>query len=131
MDLKTEEIYESRVYNVRLEALLEMLHDEIAAQPDVTPTLVALAVAADGFDVSMRITAKRQLSDGLISFAHVGVIGLRRNLIDSQALVPVERYQAYVRAFELGALDGGLVEEPTVIDLEGWRAYAQQNRNQP
>jgi len=131
VDLTREEIYESRVYDVHVDHVVDLLIEEVAEEPELAEVLLAALQVNAERDVTMRLTAKRHLADGLISFAMVGVIGRMRDLIDREDLVPEPRYRTYVEEFETAMVDGGVVDAPTVIDVEGWRSYERLNRESP
>lgn len=124
-DLATEEIYESRVYNVRPEAWAETAADVLEAHPEVPPgELLILLKAAE--ESTFRILAKRDRGDGLLSWILISIFAGERELIAQRDRESEPVFRQFVTEFEADALDGGVVEEPAVMTIDEWRIFEQQ-----
>ena len=58
VDLTREEIYESRVYDVRVDQVVDLLIEEVAEEPELAAVLLAALQVNAERDVTMRLTAK-------------------------------------------------------------------------
>ena len=123
VDSAREEFYESRVYDLNPQAPALLIPGLARDNPDLTPEEILRVYVEDSPTISFRILAKRAKDHGLVTFLLVARFGDMRYLLADEALVPAERYHEFVSEFEERALGTGLVGNPTVIDLEQWRAY--------
>ena len=123
IDLATEEIYESRVYQVTNEALRSIALEILAQHPELPPEAVLIGLLDGLRDSSFRIMAKRDRADELISWNHSSMIGESRELIEHVERQPEDEFRAFVGAFEEDTLAAGVVHPPTVVTLEEWRAH--------
>ncbi len=122
-DTATEELYESRVYDVEPEALLVMTVEAMDEHQDVPPFEFVGALERGLADASFRILAKRDKSEGLVTFILVGSFAGTRTLLAREERVDEARFRAFVREFEEPALRNGLLGPPTIIDIDAWRVY--------
>jgi hypothetical protein len=128
VDLAREEIFESRVYNLRREAVAAIAADLIADRPDIPPEGILVTYMETANDSSFRIFAKREKAEQLLTWVFIGVFGNRRALFDRHEREPESVYREFVAGFEGDALTDGVVEPPTVITIDEWRGYEQQQR---
>ncbi len=131
VDFANEEIYESRVYQVRPEALMLLAAEAISEHPDSDPVEVLVATEAPLREAAFRFMAKRDRQDGLLTYILVGVSAGRRDLLERQDKVGESLFRESVRAFEESIMQGGVVEAPAVVTLDEWRVYERRQRPGP
>lgn len=123
IDLAKEEIFVSRVYVVTNEALHSVAMELLANFPDL-PLEVVLIGLLDGLrGSSIRIMAKRDRSDGLITWNHASRIGDSNELIERVDRRPEADFRAFVTEFEADVEAAGVVYPPTVVTVEEWRQH--------
>ena len=119
-----EELYESRIYQVRSEFLAGIVFD--AAEDDPELALAALLLASSD-DTTLRMLAKRNKDDGRLTFIVVGAFAGHRTLLGREDGIEEEGYLEFVRSFEENAFSRGLASTPTVITLDQWREYTARD----
>jgi hypothetical protein len=124
VDLATEQIFESRIYAVRPEALIGLFASTL--EPD-EPVDISMLILAASEEAAFRMLAKQRRSDGLLTYVVVGQFGPSRRLLAREDLEE-ESYRDFVKRFERDS--DQLVESPTVIDRTQWDAYeAEEGRH--
>jgi len=131
VDLAREEIFESRVYDVRQDAIAAVAAQVIVDHPEVPPEGILVTYMQSAHDSSFRILAKRDKGGQLLTWALVGVFAGRRELIARHDEEPEPIFREFVAEFEGDALEGGLVNPPAVVTVKEWRAYEQQQSQSP
>lgn len=129
VDLATEEVFESRVYDIRRDVMAAIAAELIADSPEVPPEEILVTYMHAANDSSFRIFAKREKAEQLLTWVFVGVFAGRRELIERRDRQPELKYREFVTAFETDAVEGGVVGPPTVVTLEEWRAHEQQQQS--
>ncbi|MCA9852253.1 MAG: hypothetical protein KC482_01410 [Dehalococcoidia bacterium] len=124
VDADREEIFESRVYQVRAEYIERAMLQSVADEPSL---LAAMFLLADADDATFRVLAKRDKASGRLSFMMAGRIGEFRALLGKEDDVDEERFREFVGSFESDAYARGLVYPPAVVTLDQWRAYDPRN----
>lgn len=131
IDLAREEIFESRVYGVTNEALRSVAMELLANFPDLPPEVVLIGLLDGLRGSSFRIMAKRDRSDGLITWNHASTIGDSNELIERIDRRPEEEFRAFVEVFEADVMTAGVVYEPTVVTVEEWRQHQLGDQYSP
>ena len=127
IDVKREEIYESRVYEVTPEVLKYIALDTLANNPENEPSDVLKRLLASLDDATFRILAKQDYADKLLTWVHVSKLGGTRALIERVDRKPEADFRAYVAKFEADGISAGTVYPPTVVTLDEWREHARYN----
>lgn len=120
IDGKHEELFESRIYQIRREYLAAIVLE--AADDDLDLVTAALLLTAAD-DATFRMLAKRNKDDSRLTFIVVGSLAGLRTLLGGEDRVEEERYREFVRTFEEDAFSRGLASPAAVITLEQWREY--------
>jgi hypothetical protein len=131
VDLAKEEVYESRVYEVRPETMVELTVGAILAHPDMPIEEFTAMLLAGTEDAAFRVMAKQNKSDQLLTYIAVGQFAGRRYLLTREDEVEEARYREFVEHFEADALARGVVDPPSIIDKGEWRRYADAERPSP
>jgi hypothetical protein len=126
VDLVREEIFESRVYQVRREAMAELAAELIADHPEVPPEQFLTSYFRAGNDSSFRFFAKRDREKKQLTWLLISVFAGERQLLERHDQEPESAFREAVSAFEADALADGVVDPPAVITLEEWRRYDLQ-----
>ena len=129
IDLKREEIYESRVYEVTPEALKYIALDTLANNPGRDPSDVLKRLLESLDDATFRILAKQDHEDQLLTWVHVSRLGGTRTLIARVDRKPEADFRAFVPEFEASGIRSGTVYPPTVVTLDEWREHARHNQS--
>jgi hypothetical protein len=117
IDIKTEEIFESRGYGLGSTAQEHL----VAAAADIgLPLEVALEF---GQEMSFKFIAKQRRADGLVTYVLVFAGLGERHLLERRDWVTEDEYRQAVAEFEEDVLANALVEAPLIVTLEEWRAY--------
>ena len=130
IDLKREEIYESRVYEVTPEALKYIALDTLANNPEKDPSDVLKRLIESLDDASFRILAKQEREgQQLLTWVHISRLGGTRAVINRFERKPEAEFRAYVAEFEADGISAGTVYPPTVVTLDEWREHAQRTQS--
>ena len=129
IDLKREEIYESRVYAVTPEALKYIALDTLANNPEKDPSLVLKRLIESLDDATFRILAKQDREEKLLTWVHISRLGGTRALINRFDRKPEADFRAYVAEFEADAFSSRSVYPPAVVTLDEWREHAQRTQS--
>lgn len=125
VDLVTERVFESRIYHVRPDALVNLAIETIAENPDI-PLAEFEGMLSGALDAAFRMMAKQRKDDGLLTYQLVGQFGGARRPLLREDLVEEQQYRDFVSSFESDT--DGLVAPPTVIDREQWQSYEDQGQ---
>lgn len=125
VDLASEHIYESRIYNVRQDLLIDFAVEAMVERPEI-PLDQFEALLTGSVDAAFRLLAKQRKSDGLLTYQMVGQFGPSRRVLAHEDLVEEQRYREFVASFEDDA--GQVISEPAVIERDQWQAYEEQGR---
>jgi hypothetical protein len=125
VDFATEEIFESRVYQVDPVALFALTAEALASNPQIPAWEFAMALDEAIQDASLRILAKRHKDDGKLTFLLTGSFAGRRSLLERHDRVDEAAFREFVSAFEADTVAPGFLAPPTVVTLEEWRTYRQ------
>lgn len=126
---ENEEIYESRVYQIRPAIFQRLVVDEAEDDPDLA--IAALLTLSNPDESTFRVMAKRHKEDGRLTFILVGVIGGNRALLEREDGVGEERFREFVESFEDDAFARGLTSEPTIVTADQWRSYDPRDPGPP
>jgi len=129
IDLKREEIYESRVYEVAPEALKDAALNILANNPEREPSDVLKRLLESLDDATFRILAKQDHEDKLLTWMPISRLGGARALIARLDRKPEADFRAYVAEFEADGVSSGTVYPPTVVTLDEWRASKHATTN--
>jgi hypothetical protein len=120
IDIKTEEVFESRAYALAEGARSRLL--DLAAREGISSS-DALEFAGE---FSFKFLAKRRRDDGLITYLLTFVGPDERHLLSREDWVTEEHYRQAVREFEAAVTPEGLAEPPIVVTLAEWRQIEQE-----
>lgn len=128
VDLATERLYESRIYHVREDVLVDLAVKSISENPDI-PLDEFEGLLTASVDAAFRMMAKQRKEDGLLTFLLVGQFGEGRRPLVREDLVEENRYRQFVAAFEQDV--SGVVDPPSIIDQEQWLTYELEGQPPP
>ncbi len=129
VNLDTEEIYESRAYQLLLHpSTLASItsHWLRVEEPPSDPESFLEAVTAIVERSSLKVLAKRDRGDGRITYAIVAVGPETRTLIERAEVPDEAAYRRAVVHLEDELLAPGLLAEPIVVGPDEWSKYEQQ-----
>lgn len=122
VDLEREELYESRTYSLRPEALTGLGLAAVLTDPagDAREPLIShLGI----HEASLKLLAKQDRADKQITSILVSVFYGERTLLDRWDRIDEPEFRRRVRALNEMAVERGPFESPLVVTLEEWRQY--------
>jgi len=125
VDLGREEVYESRVYPLLPHPVtIAFVAAWLARQEEPPPQDEFLLLVQSAIGESLlKVLAKRDRSDGRISYLVVAVGPELRVLIERGEAADEEKYRRMVAHLEDELVVPGVVGEPQVTTPEEWRQY--------
>ena len=125
VDLKREELYESRVYPLLPHPATVALVAAWLARQEAPPDqeeFLATVLAAIG-ESTLRVLTKRRRDDGRITYLVVAVGPTVRTLVERGEAADETDYRRLVAVLEDELLSPGLIGDPKVTTTEDWQRY--------
>ena len=133
LDLETEEIFESRVYPLLLHPATFTLFIRqwlrLEGHPS-DPEALLEAVESVVEQSSLKVLAKRNRTDGRISYVVAAAGAETRTLVDRGEAEDEAAYRRAVEELEEELRSPGVVGDPTVTGPEEWRKYEQMSEEE-